>query len=284
VLAAMVPSVNNFVRRILVAEKLDELLLRYLDSVRGVVDSDGLDLNASREQLQKNRIMKATSRKLVQKEWELMKKLAMQEDGEDGDEVREEGKNENKEGKAAEGNKDKKEDEDENKNWTTFWRECNNNLKIACYEDDSNLSKLPKLLRRKDGEAAALAYIEYYDWCDDMAENAGLGIKTAEAKKEKLEAKIGERTSSITASISMMEELVTAIVDDNAELKDETTVRTKEAADLDCYEDDSDRSKIPKLLRFTTKSEGKEISRDNLMSELKVKIIKEGETEAKACK
>merc|ERR550532_3212101 len=65
-----------------------------------------------------------------------------------------------------------------------------------------------------------------------MARNAGFEIKTAEAKKEKLEAKIGELTSSITVSISKIDELVSAIAADDAELKDATAVRTKEAADF----------------------------------------------------
>jgi len=84
----------------------------------------------------------------------------------------------------------------------------------------------------KEGEAEAKAYKEYFDWCDDVAKNAGFEIKTAEAKKEKLEAKIGELTSSITVSTSKIEELVAAIAADDAELKDATTVRTKEAADF----------------------------------------------------
>merc|ERR1719428_1728125 len=54
----------------------------------------------------------------------------------------------------------------------------------------------------KEGEAEAKAYTEYFDWCDDMSKNAGFEIKTAEAKKEKLEALIGQLTSSIAASTS----------------------------------------------------------------------------------
>jgi len=84
----------------------------------------------------------------------------------------------------------------------------------------------------KEGEAEAKAYKEYFDWCDDMARNAGFEIKTAEAKKEKLEAKIGELTSSITVSTSKIDELVAAIAADDSELKDATTVREKEAADF----------------------------------------------------
>merc|ERR1712014_355617 len=74
-------EVKLFVRRVLVAEKLDELLPRYLNFVRGVVDSDDLPLNVSREQLQQNKIMKVISKKLVRKILELMKKLAKEDDG-----------------------------------------------------------------------------------------------------------------------------------------------------------------------------------------------------------
>jgi septation ring formation regulator EzrA len=84
----------------------------------------------------------------------------------------------------------------------------------------------------KEGEAEAKAYKEYFDWCDDMARNAGFEIKTAEAKKEKLEAQIGQLASSITASTSKIDELVASIAADDAELKDATTVREKEAADF----------------------------------------------------
>merc|ERR1712118_568309 len=73
-------EVKLFVRRVLVADKFDELLPRYLNFVRGVVDSDDLPLNVSREQLQQNKIMKVISKKLVRKILELMKKLAKEVD------------------------------------------------------------------------------------------------------------------------------------------------------------------------------------------------------------
>merc|ERR1712130_157983 len=78
-------EVKLFVRRVLVAEKFDELLPRYLNFVRGVVDSDDLPLNVSREQLQQNKIMKVISKKLVRKVLELMKKLAKEGDAEEED-------------------------------------------------------------------------------------------------------------------------------------------------------------------------------------------------------
>merc|ERR1712134_193030 len=136
-------EVKLYVRRVLVAEKFEELLPRYLNFVRGVVDSDDLPLNVSREQLQQNKIMKVISKKLVRKVLELMKKLAKEEDsGDDDDEDDEDG--EEKEEKKDEEKKDKK---DEESTWAKFYKEFNKNLKMGCYEDDSNRSKISKLLR-----------------------------------------------------------------------------------------------------------------------------------------
>merc|ERR1712028_155277 len=100
-------EVKLFVRRVLVADKFDELLPRYLNFVRGVVDSDDLPLNVSREQLQQNKIMKVISKKLVRKVLELMKKLAKEEDSdeEDEDEEKEDGDEEEKEKKEEKADK-----------------------------------------------------------------------------------------------------------------------------------------------------------------------------------
>merc|ERR1711939_1001796 len=127
-------EVKLYVRRVLVAEKFEDLLPRYLNFVRGVVDSDDLPLNVSREQLQQNKIMKVISKKLVRKVLELMKKLAKEEESGDDDD----------EEKDDEEKKDKKEEES---TWSKFYKEFNKNLKMGCYEDDSNRSKISKLLR-----------------------------------------------------------------------------------------------------------------------------------------
>jgi len=106
-----------------------------------VVDSDDLPLNVSREQLQQNKIMKVISKKLVRKILELMKKLAKEGDGDEEDEDKDD------EEKSADKEKEEKKDKkDEESTWSKFWKEFNKNLKMGCYEDDSNRSKLSKLL------------------------------------------------------------------------------------------------------------------------------------------
>merc|ERR1719238_1157643 len=81
--------------------------------------------------------MKVISKKLVRKVLELMKKLAKEEDsGDDEEEEKEEKKDEEKKDKS-----------DEESTWSKFYKEFNKNLKMGCYEDDSNRSKISKLLR-----------------------------------------------------------------------------------------------------------------------------------------
>merc|ERR1712045_574295 len=161
-------EVKLFVRRVLVADKFDELLPRYLNFVRGVVDSDDLPLNVSREQLQQNKIMKVISKKLVRKVLELMKKLAKEDDsGEDEDEDSED---EDEEKEEKEEKKDKK---DEESTFAKFWKEFNKNLKMGCYEDDSNRSKLSKLLRfiTTKSEGSEISLDKYLDRMQESQES-----------------------------------------------------------------------------------------------------------------
>merc|ERR1712050_410620 len=136
-------------------------------------------MGVSREQLQQNKIMKVISKKLVRKVLELMKKLAKEEEsGDDEDEEKEEEEEKKDEAKEEE----KKDKKDEEGTWTKFWKEFNKNLKMGCYEDDSNRSKLSKLLRfrttkSEDKEVSLDKYLDrmqesqesiYYMSCDSI--------------------------------------------------------------------------------------------------------------------
>merc|ERR1712194_678718 len=164
-------EIKLYVRRVLVADRFEELLPRYLNFVRGVVDSDDLPLNVSREQLQQNKIMKVISKKLVRKILELMKKLAKEEDSgdDDEDEEKEDGDEKEEKGDAEE----KKDKSDEEGQWTKFWKEFNKNLKMGCYEDDSNRSKLSKLLRFRTtkSEEKEISLDKYLDRMQESQES-----------------------------------------------------------------------------------------------------------------
>merc|ERR1711937_481600 len=162
-------EIKLYVRRVLVADKFDELLPRYLNFVKGVVDSDDLPLNVSREQLQQSKIMKVISKKLVRKILELMKKLAKEEDSgdEDEEEEKEDKEDEEEEKEKKEEKKDKK---DEESGWSKFYKEFAKNLKMGCYEDDSNRSKLSKLLRFQTSKSEGKE-ISLDKYLDRMAES-----------------------------------------------------------------------------------------------------------------
>ena len=138
-------SLKLYVRRVLITEEFDELMPRYLSFIKGVVDSDDLPLNVSREQLQQMKMVKVMSKKLVRKALEMIKSLA-EEDEEDDDDDEEEGE----EGDEEETEEDKptdKDEEDGEDKYATFWKNFGKNIKLGVIEDSSNRNKLAKLLR-----------------------------------------------------------------------------------------------------------------------------------------
>ncbi|VUZ56926.1 unnamed protein product [Hymenolepis diminuta] len=68
-------NVKLYVRRVFITENVDELLPRYLGFVYGIVDSDNLPLNVSREMLQQHKLLKLIKRKLVRKVLEMLSKM-----------------------------------------------------------------------------------------------------------------------------------------------------------------------------------------------------------------
>jgi chromosome segregation ATPase len=89
---------------------------------------------------------------------------------------------------------------------------------------------------KKDGEAEAKAYKEYFEWCDDASKDSQFAIKTYSADVEKLSASVAKLTSDIEVGTSKIEDLASAIATAEKDLADATAVREKEAADFSAAE------------------------------------------------
>lgn len=146
-------ALKLYVRRVLITEEFEELMPRYLNFIKGVVDSDDLPLNVSREQLQQLKMIKVMSKKLVRKAIEMIRSIAEEDedsDEEEDDENEEEEQTEKEEEKTEDQAKedetdaDKKKDEDR---YGKLWKNFGKNIKLGVIEDASNRSKLAKLLR-----------------------------------------------------------------------------------------------------------------------------------------
>jgi len=133
-------ALKLYVRRVLVSEQFEDLIPRYLNFIKGIVDSDDLPLNVSREQLQQDKMIATMSKKLVRKIIALMNRIAAEssdEDTEEEEEVKEEDKKEEK----------KKENKKNDNKYLKFYENFGKNIKLGIIEDSSNKSRLAKLLR-----------------------------------------------------------------------------------------------------------------------------------------
>ncbi|MEW5297802.1 MAG: hypothetical protein WDW36_000986 [Sanguina aurantia] len=123
-----------YVRRVFISDDMTELIPRYLSFVRGIVDSDSLPLNVSREMLQQEAALKTIKKKIVRKVLDLIRKMADNEKKcKDADEAGDE---------EAE-----RPGPEECSAYGAFWGQFGRALKLGIIEDTTNRVRLAKLLR-----------------------------------------------------------------------------------------------------------------------------------------
>ncbi|RWR73862.1 heat shock protein 90-6, mitochondrial isoform X3 [Cinnamomum micranthum f. kanehirae] len=108
-------NIKLYVKRVFISDDFDgELFPRYLSFVKGVVDSNDLPLNVSREILQESRIVRIMRKRLVRKAFDMILGISLSENKDDYDK---------------------------------FWENFGKHLKLGCLEDHQNHKRIAPLLR-----------------------------------------------------------------------------------------------------------------------------------------
>ncbi|CAK9858315.1 unnamed protein product [Sphagnum jensenii] len=130
-------TLKLYVRRVFISDTFDELLPKYLSFLKGIVDSDSLPLNVSREMLQQHASLKTIKKKLVRKALDMIRHIA----DEDPDEKLE----------AEESSKAiaalKSHSFLTKGKYAKFWEQFSKVIKLGIIEDAMNHDRLAKLLR-----------------------------------------------------------------------------------------------------------------------------------------
>jgi len=133
-------NIRLYVKRVFINDKFEELMPRWLKFVRGVVDSDDLPLNVSREILQKSKVLSIINKRLVRKSLDMIQQIA--------------------------------DDEDESK-YIMFWNNFGKYLKVGIVEDDRHRKDISPLLRFFSSKSG-----EEYTSLDQYVENMPEGQKS----------------------------------------------------------------------------------------------------------
>merc|ERR1712227_194801 len=127
-------NIKLYVRRVFITDDFKDMMPNYLSFVKGVVDSDDLPLNVSRETLQQHKLLKVIKKKLVRKTLDMIKKISEEK-------------------------------------YPDFWKEYSTNIKLGVIEDTANRTRLAKLLRFVSSSGKTTSLAEYVERMKDKQES-----------------------------------------------------------------------------------------------------------------
>merc|ERR1719273_2353738 len=127
-------NIKLYVRRVFITDDFKDMMPNYLSFVKGVVDSDDLPLNVSRETLQQHKLLKVIKKKLVRKTLDMIKKIS-------------------------------------DDKYDAFWKEYSTNIKLGVIEDTANRTRLAKLLRFTTSGGKLSSLSEYVERMKDKQEH-----------------------------------------------------------------------------------------------------------------
>jgi len=127
-------NIKLYVRRVFITDDFKDMMPNYLSFVKGVVDSDDLPLNVSRETLQQHKLLKVIKKKLVRKTLDMIKKIS-------------------------------------DDKYAAFWAEYSTNIKLGVIEDTANRTRLAKLLRFTSSNGKLTSLAEYVERMKDKQES-----------------------------------------------------------------------------------------------------------------